>query len=196
MPSFSCNTPPQLSYLDSNIIENKENSENNRQERKKLFDIERKLINKQNELIIDRVNNIIAPDVGIYSSTSGNQSNKFILTNSIDCLNQIQNEIASDSKKQLSIYTPYPTSSSTTHKSSTNETPTMGTSSSLTLPLMLWQGGYLFKIPYNSKGGPQRRIIALKRRSSKGSKSKRITIISPSGEVISSSVSTTPNTTA
>lgn len=54
------------------------------------------------------------------------------------------------------------------------------TSSSPGLPLILWKGGILWKIPYNGNGRPERRHIVIKKSSKAGKHSRTVKIITNS----------------
>lgn len=49
---------------------------------------------------------------------------------------------------------------------------------------LLWEGGSLWKIPYNGKGQAENRVVALKRAAQPGMYSRRIQLTSPLGDVI------------
>ena len=52
------------------------------------------------------------------------------------------------------------------------------------VPKLLWEGGPLWKIPYNGKGNPEHRVVALKRAMQPGIYSRRVQLINQLGEAI------------
>ena len=74
-------------------------------------------------------------------------------------------------------------SSYSSGKSSRPELPPPREEPALTIAARLWDGGYLWKIPYNGKGAAEKRIVALKRAKVYPSPGSRAVIINREGKI-------------